>query len=75
MITETDSLLTVDYGNYYGIVPDFIWDNYLSLSKVEGISKISKPFTYDSCNNEHFLTVAELKDKIEHIVKPYLIEK
>lgn len=74
MITETDSLSSVDYGDYYGIIPDFIWDNYLTLSKVEGVSRIIDPFTYDSCNNKHFLTVEEIKDKVEHIVKPYLRE-
>ena len=75
MITETDSLSSVDYGDYYGIIPNFIWDNYLSLSEVEGVSQITDPFTYDSCNNKHFLTVEEIKDKVEHIVKPYLREK
>jgi FlaA1/EpsC-like NDP-sugar epimerase len=75
MITETDSLLTVDYGDYYGIIPDFIWGDYLSLSNVEGVSKILEPFTYDSYNNQHYLSIDELKDLIERVVEPYLRDK
>jgi UDP-N-acetylglucosamine 4,6-dehydratase (inverting) len=75
MITETDSLLTVDYGDYYGIIPDFIWDDYLSLSNVEGVSKILEPFTYDSYNNQRYLSIDELKDLIERVVEPYLRDK
>mgnify|MGYP001183300164 CR=1 FL=1 len=75
MITETDSLLTVDYGDYYGIIPDFIWDDYLSLSNIEGVSKILEPFTYDSYNNQHYLSIDELKDLIGRVVEPYLRDK
>ena len=75
MITETDSLLTVDYGDYYGIIPDFIWGDYLSLSNVEGVSKILEPFTCDSYNNQHYLSIDELKDLIERVVEPYLRDK
>ena len=75
MITETDSLLTVDYGDYYGIIPDFIWGDYLSLSNVEGVSKILEPFTYDSYNNQNYLSIDELKDLIESVVEPYLRDK
>ena len=75
MITETDSLLTVDYGDYYGIIPDFIWGDYLSLSNVEGVTKILEPFTYDSYNNQRYLSIDELKDLIERVVEPYLSDK
>ena len=65
MITETDSLNTVDLGEYYAILPmlqNFQADVYANNYN----GKLVKPgFTYNSGINNHFLTVSE----IQHLIK------
>ena len=70
MITETDSLNTVEFDNYYVILPSMkLWDidDFLKNSN-ESQGKFCKPgFSYNSGNNEHFLSQDELKRLIESL--------
>ena len=64
MITESDSLNTLDLGPYYALLPsgsDKVRDAYLA----EGATAVPKGFRYDSGSNEDFLTVPELRALIE----------
>jgi FlaA1/EpsC-like NDP-sugar epimerase len=61
MITASDSLNTVDFGNYYAILPadDMrIREEYCKATKAV---PVSEGFSYSSGNNPHFLTVQELR--------------
>ena len=62
MISATDSLNTVDIGNYYAILPPDIE----SIKKLYIDDRFAKPvekgFSYNSGTNPHFLSLDELKD-------------
>jgi FlaA1/EpsC-like NDP-sugar epimerase len=68
MITTSDSLNTLDLGDYYAILPgggDHSPDEYLKLR--EG-KRVPAGFAYNSGTNEEFLTVEELRTLIrEHV--------
>jgi UDP-N-acetylglucosamine 4,6-dehydratase len=69
MITDTDSLNTIDLGKYYVILPSvsFTWseDDYLSHHKA---TKVPFGFRYNSGTNEEWETVESLRDLIiEHV--------
>jgi UDP-N-acetylglucosamine 4,6-dehydratase (inverting) len=67
MITETDSINTLEFDDYFVILPSTpFWD--FDKFKNESNSKTGKlcafGFTYNSGNNKHFLTVEELRNLI-----------
>ncbi|MEQ8308798.1 MAG: UDP-N-acetylglucosamine 4,6-dehydratase (inverting) [Hoeflea sp.] len=70
MITVSDSLNTVDIGDYYAILPssgDEVVNDYLAKT---GGRRVDTDFSYNSGTNEHFLTVEELRELIaDHVVK------
>jgi UDP-N-acetylglucosamine 4,6-dehydratase/5-epimerase len=68
MITTSDSFATVDCGEYYAILPvqgDLV-DRYHKM----GARKVAPGFSYNSGENEHFLTVEELRVLIQAHVDP-----
>jgi UDP-N-acetylglucosamine 4,6-dehydratase (inverting) len=69
MITDSDSLNTVDLGKYYAILPvagQYSIDEYC---KKTGAISVPKGFAYQSGTNPDFLSVAQLRDLIEtHVV-------
>jgi hypothetical protein len=68
MITQSDSLNTVDLGAYYAILPTaaaYTIDQYCQKT---GARRVSQQFSYDSGSNERFLSVGELRTLIaEHV--------
>ena len=70
MITESDSLNTLDCGKYYVITPSHTaWnrDEYMRVFK----AKFVKPgFRYSSGENEEWLTSGELRLMIQKHVDP-----
>ena len=70
MITSSDSINTIDLGNYYAILPS---DRRLRARYDEsGISYMSVPtgFTYNSGSNTDFLTVKQIRSLIKEHVDP-----
>ena len=76
MITASDSFNTVDIGDYYAILPTsatattpyatYTLDEYATRMKGK---RVDAGFSYNSGENSHFLTAAELKQLIEaHVV-------
>lgn len=64
MITVSDSFNTVDLGNYYAILPagaTYTVDDYCEKT---GARPVKPGFCYNSGSNEHFLTVAEMRELI-----------
>jgi UDP-N-acetylglucosamine 4,6-dehydratase (inverting) len=69
MITDTDSLNTIDLGKYYAILPSVSFscteDDYLSHHKAK---KVPFGFRYNSGTNDKWETVDSLRDLIkEHV--------
>jgi UDP-N-acetylglucosamine 4,6-dehydratase (inverting) len=76
MITSSDSLNTLDIGDYYAILPTFaVSETELApykmadyAAKMKG-TQVSAGFSYNSGDNPHFLTAAEMRKLIdEHVV-------
>jgi UDP-N-acetylglucosamine 4,6-dehydratase len=68
MITETDSINTIDFDDYYVILPSTpLWD--IEKFKNESNGKPGKfcqlDFKYSSGTNKRFLTIKEIKDLVE----------
>jgi len=68
MITESDSLNTIDLGKYYAILPsEYDPDNLLSFAIGECFP-VPKGFSYNSGSNHDFLDV----DEIRHLIKTHV---
>ncbi len=60
LITKSDSDLTVDFGNYYAILPNTdLYKYYLKNYKVKSIQK---NFSYNSKENKEFLSIKDLNN-------------
>ena len=68
MITVSDSLNTVDRGDFYAILPsaDIVDPDQYCLRT--GAKRVPEGFSYNSGDNPHFLTVEELRDLIDRHV-------
>lgn len=70
MITVSDSVNTVDIGDYYAILPassDSVVDPYLAKA---GGHRVDTDFSYNSGTNEDFLTIDQLRVLIaDHVVQ------
>jgi len=69
MITNSDSYTTYDLGKYYVILPQVPnWDikQYIHSYKAK---KVKEGFSYNSAENEEFLTVDELRKLIKEHLK------
>ncbi|MEH0742532.1 UDP-N-acetylglucosamine 4,6-dehydratase (inverting) [Vibrio cholerae] len=71
MITDTDSLNTIDLGKYYAILPSvsftYTEDEYLQHHKAE---KVPFGFKYNSGTNTEWETVESLRELIKEHVDP-----
>ena len=71
MITETDALNTIEFENYYVILPSSnLWDveKFRLTSNRHAGTFCEYGFRYSSGTNKHFLTVEELRDQIaDHV--------
>jgi len=71
MITETDSINTVEFDDYYVILPSTqLWDIEKFITESNGVpgKKCNTGFSYSSGTNKIFLTREELKELIiKHI--------
>jgi len=72
MITATDAINTIEFEDYFVILPSTqIWD--IEKFRKESNGKEGKNcefgFSYNSGNNEHFLTIDELRDLIHKNVE------
>ncbi|NOU20946.1 MAG: polysaccharide biosynthesis protein, partial [Methyloglobulus sp.] len=68
MITASDSINTVDMGNYYAILPVNAKYTMQDYCEKMGAAPVSQGFCYESGSNVDFLTVDELRQLInEHV--------
>jgi UDP-N-acetylglucosamine 4,6-dehydratase/5-epimerase len=70
MITNSDSLNTIDLGDYYAILPSTGEHSPEGYLKLRGGARVDPGFSYNSGSNEHFLTVDELRHLIRQHVDP-----
>jgi FlaA1/EpsC-like NDP-sugar epimerase len=71
MITQSDAFNTIEYEDYYVIVPSIrIWSKqkFLNKSNFRKGRLCEEGFSYNSNTNQHFLNVNELKKLIEENV-------
>ncbi|RKQ64037.1 UDP-N-acetylglucosamine 4,6-dehydratase (inverting) [Thermovibrio guaymasensis] len=64
MITEEDARTTYDFGDYYVIYPSINWKKK-SGAFTKGAKKVPEGFKYSSDRNEKWLSIEELKEKLE----------
>jgi FlaA1/EpsC-like NDP-sugar epimerase len=64
MITSSDSQNTIDFGNYYAILPADDAKKREEYCRATKAVPVAEGFSYSSGNNPHFLTVQELRDLI-----------
>lgn len=72
MITKTDSLSTIEFDDYFVILPSLPrWDveKFRLESGTAPGTQCTPGFSYDSGTNSEFLTVEQLRDLIERVVK------
>jgi UDP-N-acetylglucosamine 4,6-dehydratase/5-epimerase len=68
MISTEDAENTYEYDEFYKILPQYnLWDENIDMIK-DGL-KVSKNFTYSSGENDHWMTVDELKSWISKNMK------
>ena len=65
MITKSDSINSVDFGKYYGILSPFSKYTINKYCKIRKVKKVKVGFSYSSENNGKFLTVSELKEIVK----------
>jgi UDP-N-acetylglucosamine 4,6-dehydratase (inverting) len=65
MITQSDSLYTVDLGPYYAILAPLGAHSVESYCEAFGGKRVPAGFAYNSGTNSQFLTIEELKQLIE----------
>jgi len=71
MITESDSLNTVDLGRYFAILPSVGDQSLQSYCVSHGGKPVPPGFAYNSGTNPDFLTVEQLRQLIaEHVMCP-----
>jgi len=73
MITTSDSINTIDLGNKYAILPadGSILEKYKSLNIK--FKKVLEGFSYNSLNNDNFLSISEIRDLIlKHVDKDFI---
>ena len=68
MITESDSLYTVDLGKYYAILPAHGQDTIDKYCELSGCQLVNRGFSYNSGTNPDFLSVNQIRELIcEHV--------
>ena len=70
MITVSDSFNTVDLGKYYAILPPSGQASTTNYIKNHGGTPMERGFSYNSGNNDHFLSVEEIRTLIREHVAP-----
>lgn len=70
MITASDSYNTVDLGRYFAILPMAGDMDARQYCRNNGCHLVEPGFSYNSGNNEHFLSVEELRQLIRQHVDP-----
>jgi len=68
LITASDSYTTVNLGSYFAILPTQGRSNVTSYVSKTNADLVTLGFSYNSGNNEHFLTVPELR----HLIRKHI---
>ena len=71
MITQTDSLNTLEFDKYFVILPSTdLWDvdKFKNESSVNPGKECEFGFSYDSGKNDHFLSIDEIKTLIKNMI-------
>jgi len=69
MITNSDSLSTIDMGDYYAILPNSLKSKNTYM-KHFGATEVQYGFSYSSGSNPDFLSIEELRTLIKNNIDP-----
>ena len=70
MITETDAFNSLEFGDYFVILPSLrLWD-VAAFAATFGGRPCRQGFSYNSGTNDRWLTVGEIRDLIRRHVDP-----
>ena len=73
MITKTDGLQTIEFDNYFVVLPSFQqrWklDDFIKNSNSKPGHKVKDNFSYNSGENNKFLSVEELSVQIKELLE------
>lgn len=74
LITNSDSVNTIDFGSYYAIMPSITFNNCNRRRYIEHYNAQLVPSNFNYCSNENHIweTVDSLRDKIHLYIKPSL---
>lgn len=67
MISTDDSRNTLEYEDHYVIQPDFVWWPRDQYAAEYGGKPVGEGFSYSSDNNDHWLTIQELRTMIGEV--------
>jgi len=70
MITENDAFLTIEFDDYYMILPRTGQHRFEEVIRKGNGKKVKEGFRYNSGTNNHWLTVKELRELIKKQVDP-----
>jgi FlaA1/EpsC-like NDP-sugar epimerase len=70
MITPSDSLNTVDLGDYYAILNTGVGHSVVEYLEKKKGKKVKEEFSYNSGKNEKFLSVPEIQNLIRSHLDP-----
>jgi FlaA1/EpsC-like NDP-sugar epimerase len=66
MVTLEDSPTTYEYEKHFIVYPQVVWNNKQKIASAG--KKVADGFTYSSDNNSEWLTVAQLREKVEGLL-------
>ena len=67
MITEEDSMTTYEYDKHFIIYPQLVWTEKQKPNPTG--KKVADGFSYSSGNNTWWLTVDEIKERLQNEIK------
>lgn len=70
MITENDAFLTIEFDDYYMVLPRTGQHRFVEVIRKGNGKKVKEGFRYNSGTNNHWLTVKELRELIKKYVDP-----
>ena len=65
LISIYEGKSTVEFKNYYAILPTIDQNTIESYCKKKGCKSVSSNFSYTSANNKNFLKVSEIKKLLD----------
>jgi len=70
MITNSDSINTIEFSEYYAILGTSMQENLKDYKKIFNARLVPSGFSYESGNNPEFLSVEQIRSLIKTLINP-----